>query len=65
MERETDMILDQLRLLELQLPLEKKDNLMRMVRVYLEVLKRCPYLAETPKEEQKEMLRILKEEGLI
>ena len=65
MERNDAMILEQLRSLELQVSEEKKEALMGMICVYMEVLKRCPYLAETPRDELKEFLRILKEQNIL
>ncbi|MBQ2868116.1 MAG: hypothetical protein II983_02700 [Firmicutes bacterium] len=65
MERDDKTILEQIRRLEFQAPEGKKENVMVLIRVYLEVMKRCPYLTEMPKEEQMELLRILKEQGIV
>ena len=65
MEIDDRTMLEQIRLLGLQFPEEKKEAVFLMIRVYMEVLKRCPYLAKMPMEEQKELLRILKECNVI
>lgn len=44
---------------------EKKRNIFLLIEVVVEIIKRCPYLAEAPKEEQMELLKILKEKGVI
>lgn len=65
MENDERRILDQIRLLGLQASRGKKDNLMTLIQVYLEVVKRCPYLANAPQKEQMELIRILKEYGIV
>ena len=44
---------------------DRRKNVMLLVEVAVEVLKRCPYLSKTPIEEQRELLHILKEKELI
>lgn len=44
---------------------EKRDNIILLIEIMAEVIKRCPYLAAAPREEQKEVLRILRERSLI
>lgn len=65
MERNDRIILNQIRLLGLPLSEEKKENLMMLIQVYMDVVKRCPYLAKAPQEEMKELVRILKEYNII
>jgi len=65
MERNDKNILDQIRLLGLPLSEEKKENLMTLIQIYMDVVKRCPYLAKTPQDETKELIRILKEYHII
>ena len=40
---------------------EKKARMILLVEIVVEVLQRCPYLAELPKNEQEELVKILKE----
>ncbi|MBQ8590895.1 MAG: hypothetical protein IJ486_10640 [Firmicutes bacterium] len=44
---------------------EKRKNVVLLIEVAVEVLQRCPYLAELPVEEQEELLKILKEKEII
>lgn len=44
---------------------EKRDNIILLIEIMAEVIKRCPYLAAAPREEQKEVLRILRKRSLI
>ena len=44
---------------------EKRKNVVLLIEVAVEVLQRCPYLAELPEEEQEELLKILKEKDII
>lgn len=44
---------------------EKRRNILLLIEIVVEVLKRCPYLAAVPQEEQRELLKILKEKELI
>ena len=61
MERDERQILDQIRLLGLQVPEEKKDNMLKLIRFYMEALKRCPSVGQIPREELLELIRLLKE----
>ena len=65
MDKEERLLLDQLHLLGLQISEEKKENWMTLIQVYMEVLKRCPSLGKIPKEEQLELIRILKEYSIL
>lgn len=44
---------------------DKKKNMVLLLEIAVEALKRCPSLADMPQEEYKEMLNILKEKDLI
>lgn len=44
---------------------EKRDNIILLIEIMAEVIKRCPYLAAAPRGEQREVLKILRERSLI
>lgn len=44
---------------------EKRRHLQLLIEIAAEIVKRCPYLAQIPPEEEVELIRILREKGLI
>lgn len=44
---------------------DKKKNMVLLLEIAVEALKRCPSLADMPQEEYRELLRILKEKDVI
>ena len=44
---------------------EKRKNVVLLIEVAVEVILRCPYLADIPVEEQEELLKILREKDIL